>query len=135
VAISGDMPGDFRLTNLDKFTKYTVVVQAVNSIGEGPNSDPFSVLTLEDGGFCYFTQADVKNGHDVFTVPSAPPLEVKCAALTSQSVQFTWQPPPMAKVHGVIQGYRITYEPAEEISGIQLNFFNMKVGKKLELKG
>jgi hypothetical protein len=28
----------------------------------------------------------------------------------------------MAKVHGVIQGYRITYEPAEEISGTQLNF-------------
>lgn len=58
VAISGDMPGDFRLTNLEKFTKYTVVVQAVNSIGEGPNSDPFSVLTLEDGGCKKYTRGN-----------------------------------------------------------------------------
>ncbi|XP_059481325.1 cell adhesion molecule Dscam2-like isoform X4 [Neocloeon triangulifer] len=97
VSISGDMPGDFRLTNLEKFTKYSVVVQAVNSIGEGPNSDPFTVLTLED-------------------VPSGAPQEVKCSALTSQSIQVTWQPPLMLKVHGIIQGYRVTYEPAEEWS-------------------
>ncbi|XP_065347787.1 cell adhesion molecule Dscam2-like isoform X4 [Cloeon dipterum] len=97
VSISGDMPGDFRLTNLEKFTKYSVVVQAMNSIGEGPNSDPFSALTLED-------------------VPSGPPQDVQCSALTSQSVQVTWQPPPLAKVHGIIQGYRVTYEPVEEWS-------------------
>jgi hypothetical protein len=64
VAISGDMPGDFRLTSLEKFTKYTVVVQAVNSIGEGPNSDPFSVLTLEDGGCSFIYSRDVKSNHD-----------------------------------------------------------------------
>lgn len=46
------------------------------------------------------------------TVPSAPPQNVACAALTGQNIQVTWKPPPSDKVHGVVQGYKLLYEAA-----------------------
>lgn len=44
-------------------------------------------------------------------VPSMPPEDVRCAALTSQSLQISWQPPPTAHSNGLLQGYKLTYEP------------------------
>lgn len=49
VSLTGDMPGDFRLGGLEKFTKYSIVVLAFNAIGDGPRSEPLVVQTLEDG--------------------------------------------------------------------------------------
>lgn len=43
-------------------------------------------------------------------VPSAPPQNVACTALTGQNIQVTWKPPPSDKVHGVVQGYKLLYE-------------------------
>lgn len=40
-----------------------------------------------------------------------PPDDVRCAALTSQSLQVSWQPPPNAHSNGIIQGYKLSYEP------------------------
>lgn len=37
------------VTNLDKFTRYNVVVQAFNRRGAGPRTEQFTVTTLEDG--------------------------------------------------------------------------------------
>ena len=37
------------LTNLDKFTQYSIHVQAFNEKGAGPPSDDVNVYTLEDG--------------------------------------------------------------------------------------
>ena len=37
------------IENLDKFTKYSVHVQAYNIKGAGPRSQDVVVLTLEDG--------------------------------------------------------------------------------------
>ena len=55
------------------------------------------------------------------TVPSAPPQNVACTALTGQTIQVTWKPPPNDRVHGVVQGYKLLYEPtnglANEIHG------------------
>lgn len=44
-------------------------------------------------------------------VPSMPPEDVRCAALTSQSLQVSWQPPPTEHCNGLLQGYKLTYEP------------------------
>ncbi|KAG9436966.1 dscam family member AbsCAM isoform X8 [Apis mellifera carnica] len=44
-------------------------------------------------------------------VPSIPPEDVRCAALTSQSLQVSWQPPPNTHSNGIIQGYKLHYEP------------------------
>ncbi|XP_053978097.1 cell adhesion molecule Dscam2-like isoform X4 [Hylaeus volcanicus] len=93
VSGDGDEGGaELRLVGLRPYTKYTLVVQAYNQVGSGPLSEPLLTQTLED-------------------VPSAPPEDVRCAALTSQSLQVSWQPPPNTHSNGIIQGYKLHYEP------------------------
>lgn len=46
-----------------------------------------------------------------FPVPSVAPDDVRCAGLTSQSLQVSWQPPPTSQCNGVLQGYKLFYEP------------------------
>lgn len=51
-SISGDGEdgtGELLLSNLMKYTRYTIVVQAFNQIGSGPLSEPTTAQTLEDG--------------------------------------------------------------------------------------
>lgn len=44
------MPGtQYQLTNLKKFTRYSVVVQAYNVLGQGPMTPEVVATTLEDG--------------------------------------------------------------------------------------
>ncbi|XP_049782628.1 Down syndrome cell adhesion molecule-like protein Dscam2 [Schistocerca cancellata] len=83
---------EYHLESLKKYSKYGVVVQAFNSRGPGPLSEEVVAQTLED-------------------VPEAAPRDVRCTALSSESLQVSWQPPPESLVHGVIQGYRLIYEP------------------------
>lgn len=64
---SGDGVNDFRLVNLDKYSMYSVTVQAFNSKGDGPPCEPVQARTLED-------------------VPSTP-TSCTCMALTSQNIQ------------------------------------------------
>lgn len=45
----GEGVNDFRLTGLDKYQQYSITVQAFNSNGDGPSSDPVLAQTLEDG--------------------------------------------------------------------------------------
>ncbi|XP_043507610.1 Down syndrome cell adhesion molecule-like protein Dscam2 isoform X1 [Frieseomelitta varia] len=94
-SVSGDGEeggAELRLTGLRPYTKYTLVVQAYNQVGSGPLSEPLLTQTMED-------------------VPSMPPEDVRCAALTSQSLQVSWQPPPNTHSNGIIQGYKLHYEP------------------------
>ncbi|EDW64533.2 uncharacterized protein Dvir_GJ22003 [Drosophila virilis] len=83
---------DFRLTGLEKYTQYGITVSAFNIKGDGP-------------------QSDVALGHTLEDVPSAPPRSVSCVALTAQNIQISWQSPPKKQCHGIIQGYKILYEP------------------------
>ncbi|XP_024945332.1 Down syndrome cell adhesion molecule-like protein Dscam2 isoform X13 [Cephus cinctus] len=87
-----DGGGELRLTALRPYTRYTLVVQAYNQVGSGPLSEPLTTQTLED-------------------VPSMPPEDVRCASLTAQSLQVSWQPPPNSHSNGIIQGYKLHYEP------------------------
>ncbi|KAK2583617.1 hypothetical protein KPH14_009555 [Odynerus spinipes] len=94
-SVSGDGEeggGELRLTGLRPYTRYSLVVQAYNQVGSGPLSEPLLTQTLED-------------------VPSKPPEDVRCAALTSTSLQVSWQPPPNTHSNGIIQGYKLNYEP------------------------
>ncbi|KAJ8949300.1 hypothetical protein NQ318_006725 [Aromia moschata] len=88
----GEDGGELLLGGLAKYTRYTIVVQAFNEVGAGPLSDPVTAQTMED-------------------VPSMPPEDVRCASLTSQSLQVSWQPPPTEHCNGLLQGYKLTYEP------------------------
>lgn len=50
-SISGDIEegiGEIILSNLEKFTKYNIIVQAFNEVGPGPLSEPVIVQTIED---------------------------------------------------------------------------------------
>lgn len=49
-------------------------------------------------------------------MPSEP-TSCKCVALTSQNIQVSWQPPLKENEHGIIQGYKIFYEPVASGSG------------------
>lgn len=83
---------DFRLIGLEKYTQYGITVSAFNIKGDGPPSDVVLGHTLED-------------------VPSASPRSVSCVALTAQNIQISWQSPPKKLCHGIIQGYKLLYEP------------------------
>ncbi|XP_023037557.1 Down syndrome cell adhesion molecule-like protein Dscam2 isoform X8 [Drosophila willistoni] len=94
-SISGDGDGgngELLLSGLAKFARYNVVVQAFNQVGPGPLSEPTAAQTMED-------------------VPSRPPEDVRCAALSSQSLQVSWQPPPIYHTNGLLQGYKLIFEP------------------------
>ena len=93
----GEGSNEFRLTGLEKYTPYSVIVLAFNSKGDGPASKTILAHTLEDA-------------------PSAPPQKPTCSALTSQNIQINWQPPPSKSIHGVIQGYKILYETTNIVS-------------------
>ncbi|XP_069692741.1 cell adhesion molecule Dscam2-like [Periplaneta americana] len=91
----GIVGGEVRLSGLEKFTKYSVTVQAFNSRGDGPASDAVIVQTLED-------------------VPSAPPQDIMCTPVSAHDLQVSWHPPDRAHLHGIVQGYKLFYEPVEE---------------------
>ncbi|KAK0088951.1 hypothetical protein PV325_010139, partial [Microctonus aethiopoides] len=110
-SVSGDGEdgaGELRLTALRPYTRYTIVVQAYNQVGSGPLSEPLPTQTLED-------------------VPSKPPEDVRCASLTSQSLQISWKSPPAAYTNGNIQGYKVNYEPV--IADSWLGIDEMEVRK------
>ena len=44
------------------------------------------------------------------TVPSAPPFNVQAQALTSSSIQVTWDEVPVRQQHGTITNYEVEYK-------------------------
>ncbi|XP_057323530.1 cell adhesion molecule Dscam2-like isoform X3 [Microplitis mediator] len=109
---NGDGSYEYRLTGLRKFTEYSIVVKAFNSKGDGPGSDPVITQTLE-------------------AVPSSPPQNIACTALTGQNIQVTWKAPPSDKIHGIIKGYKLLYEPANEESTETLGSRDTKITQAL----
>ncbi|KAH8391710.1 hypothetical protein KR009_001715, partial [Drosophila setifemur] len=91
-SLQADGLNDFRLIGLDKYMQYEITISAYNRKGEGPPSEVALAHTLED-------------------VPSVSPQSVSCLALTAQNIQVSWQSPPKEMCHGVIQGFKLFYEP------------------------
>lgn len=49
-------------------------------------------------------------------MPSSPPQDVRCTALTSQSLQVSWDPPPNSSLNGILKGYKILYENMDALT-------------------
>ena len=69
-------------------------MQAFNSQGSGPQSEEQRQFTAEG-------------------VPSAPPQEITCRTLTSDSIRASWTPPPAGSTNGIIRGYKVMYGPSQ----------------------
>ncbi|XP_034170921.1 cell adhesion molecule Dscam2 isoform X6 [Osmia lignaria lignaria] len=92
------MPGrQYQLMNLKKFTRYSVVVQAYNALGQGPMTPEVVATTLED-------------------VPSSPPQDIRCTALSSQSLQISWDSPPESSLNGILKGYKVIWENVDALT-------------------
>ncbi|XP_022795623.1 uncharacterized protein LOC111334195 isoform X1 [Stylophora pistillata] len=85
------------ITNLLKFTSYQIKVSAFTIKGDGPLSDAIFERTQED-------------------VPSRPPENVTGNNLTSTSIVIRWSPISRRYVHGVLQGYKVSYVTADASS-------------------
>ncbi|XP_045491212.1 protein sidekick isoform X2 [Colias croceus] len=79
------------LTSLKAATSYQFRVSAVNTVGEGPPSDPTDVLTLPQ------------------EAPSGPPIGFMGSARSSSEIITQWQPPLEEHRNGHILGYVIRY--------------------------
>lgn len=56
-------------------------------------------------------------------MPSSPPEDIRCAPLTSTSLQVSWQPPHENFQNGLLQGYKINFEPIVDYTGILFFFY------------
>lgn len=50
-------------------------------------------------------------------VPTMPPEKPICRSLTSQSIHVSWDLPPPTGRNGKIQGFKVSYQPAEDWFG------------------
>jgi Down syndrome cell adhesion molecule-like protein 1 len=46
-----------------------------------------------------------------------PPENVRCQKSTAQSIDVTWEPPPMEGRNGIVQGYKVTHQAVDEWFG------------------
>ncbi|XP_025832144.1 Down syndrome cell adhesion molecule-like protein Dscam2 isoform X2 [Agrilus planipennis] len=95
VDVRAQYSGEAVLQGLAKFTSYNIIVQAYNSRGSGPASEPIVAQTLEDA-------------------PTLPPENVQCSVLSAQSLHISWEPPLPGGQNGIIQGYKVTYHSVSE---------------------
>ncbi|XP_050296010.1 cell adhesion molecule Dscam2 isoform X2 [Anthonomus grandis grandis] len=95
VEVRAHYGGEAVLQGLAKFTTYSIIVQAYNSRGSGPASEPVTARTLEDA-------------------PTLPPENVQCSVLNAQSLHISWEPPLPKGRNGIIQGFKVTYHSVGE---------------------
>uniref|UniRef100_T1JE43 Down syndrome cell adhesion molecule-like protein Dscam2 n=1 Tax=Strigamia maritima TaxID=126957 RepID=T1JE43_STRMM len=116
-----EVPEDYAATlslpinDLHKFTQYSVVVQAFNDGGKGPLSKQVIAVTSE-------------------SIPTKPPRDIKCSVLSSQSIHLTWQPPPLASIHGMLQGFKVTYKPVTDKKNLVPEVKTLNTSTKLTLQ-
>lgn len=67
--------------------------------------------------------------HDILSVPTMPPEKPTCRSLTSQSIQVSWDLPLPTGRNGKIQGFKVSYQPAEDWYGkfIYHNYIYIKL--------
>ncbi|XP_064306250.1 phosphatidylinositol phosphatase PTPRQ isoform X2 [Phalacrocorax carbo] len=75
-----------RITDLKKYTEYTVEVSASTTMGEGLRSAPLHILTDEDA-------------------PSSPPESLSVKQLSGVTVKLSWKPP--LEPNGIILYYTV----------------------------
>ncbi|XP_069066064.1 protein sidekick-1 [Pleurodeles waltl] len=85
-----------RLKNLTSYTKYSVSVSAFNAAGDGPRSD-------------------VRLGRTHQAVPGTPSF-LAFSEVTTTTLNVSWGEP--AAANGILQGYRVVYEPLAPVQGV-----------------
>uniref|UniRef100_A0A8B9TCV8 Sidekick cell adhesion molecule 1 n=1 Tax=Anas platyrhynchos TaxID=8839 RepID=A0A8B9TCV8_ANAPL len=85
-----------RLKNLTSHTRYMVCISAFNAAGDGPRSSPSQGRTHQ-------------------AAPSAPSF-LAFSEITSTTLNVSWGEPTAA--NGVLQGYRVVYEPLAPVQGV-----------------
>ena len=78
------------VNELQPYTKYDIILQAFNSKGTGPASDPVIGKTRQDK-------------------PSKPPQSVRCRSLSSSAISVEWEPPPSKYINGIVSSYQVRY--------------------------
>ncbi|KXJ10728.1 Receptor-type tyrosine-protein phosphatase S [Exaiptasia diaphana] len=89
------------LTNLKKWTEYSISVSMWNSRYHGTESDIATATTQEDE-------------------PEGKPSDVSATPKSSRSIEVTWKLPHWAKFNGPSTGFRITYTDARRIKKTKL---------------
>ncbi|GAB6020837.1 Down syndrome cell adhesion molecule-like protein 1 [Chamberlinius hualienensis] len=87
-----------QISGMKQQTRYSVVVQAYNNKGKGPQSEPVMIMTAEGA-------------------PSEAPKDLHCTTLTSTSIHVTWNAPPLVSINGILKGYKLIYKPTSEWFG------------------
>ncbi|KAL7830593.1 hypothetical protein SRHO_G00317200 [Serrasalmus rhombeus] len=85
-----------RLKNLTSYTYYMVKLSAFNAAGDGPLSEP-------------------RRGRTLQAAPSAPSF-ISFSEVTSTTLNVSWGFP--VSPNGVVEGYRVVYEPTAPIHGV-----------------
>ncbi|XDA89419.1 hypothetical protein R6Z07_019375 [Ovis aries] len=85
-----------RLKNLTSHTEYLVSISAFNAAGDGPRSEPQPGCTLQ-------------------AAPGTPSF-LAFSEITSTTLNVSWGEP--AAANGVLQGYRVVYEPLTPVQGV-----------------
>ncbi|XP_072415393.1 protein sidekick-1 isoform X1 [Chiloscyllium punctatum] len=85
-----------RLKNLTSYTVYVISVSAFNAAGDGPGSEPVEGRTHQ-------------------AAPSAPSY-ITFTEVTSTTLKVFWGEPAMP--NGILEGYRLVYEPLESVQGV-----------------
>ncbi|XP_037669666.1 protein sidekick-1 isoform X2 [Choloepus didactylus] len=85
-----------KLKNLTSHTRYLVGIAAFNAAGDGPRSDP-------------------RQGRTHQAAPGAPSF-LAFSEITSTTLNISWGEPVAA--NGVLQGYRVVYEPLAPVQGV-----------------
>ncbi|KAM3662197.1 protein sidekick-1 isoform 2-T2 [Ammospiza maritima maritima] len=85
-----------RLKNLTSHTRYLVCISAFNAAGDGPRSSPATGRTHQ-------------------AAPGAPSF-LAFSEITCTTLNVSWGEPTAA--NGVLQGYRVVYEPLAPVQGV-----------------
>ncbi|KAL8175057.1 UNVERIFIED_CONTAM: Protein sidekick-1 [Gekko kuhli] len=85
-----------RLKNLTSYTKYLVRISAFNAAGDGPKSSSSQGRTHQ-------------------AAPGAPSF-LAFSEITCSTLNVSWGEP--AAANGILQGYRVIYEPLSPVQGV-----------------
>nr|XP_053782234.1 protein sidekick-1 isoform X3 [Desmodus rotundus] len=85
-----------KLKNLTSHTQYLVSISAFNAAGDGPRSDP-------------------RPGRTHQAAPGSPSF-LAFSEITSTTLNVSWGEP--AAANGILQGYRVVYEPLAPVQGV-----------------
>jgi hypothetical protein len=108
------------LAGLEEHVDYNISVRAYTSVGAGPYSVGIVGMTDEDGECIFHTHILLFFffiSYSNYAAPSSPPSNVAATAVSSTSINVTWDIVPPIDQNGVITMYEVLYEPLETFDG------------------